>query len=330
MKKVKITLSMNETQIFKIYHNIEKKLINSSLKNSFKNREIVIDIDGKTFDEIKLELNSLKLDDKLGLDIVLVGDVEQGYIDSLHKYISKFNNPLCNIEWVIGEATADIVKDIDEKYQMKIARVLSNGYLLTVNGGITEEFYNALCKEIGKENLTEREIEVLINSKFYNNESLDEFYDLADKKIANNFRQLVIGKACEIKSLEDNKKENANLKELIVNKKISNNVKVMQIAENGLTFSNEVGLEKIQSVSDMINIQSNDNLVDSTHIVGKEAIILEGLDGKAMAIAKVKSTFVRNLSILLTKLGMSKFMEMNSEKKMKLNVEAIRSMASAA
>ena len=113
----------------------------------------MIDIDGKTFDEIKLELNSLKLDDKLGLDIVLVGDVEQGYIDSLHKYISKFNNPLCNIEWVIGEATA---------------------------------------------------------------------------------------------------------------------------------------------------------------------------------IAKVKSTFVRNLSILLTKLGMSKFMAMNSEKKMKLNVEAIRSMASAA
>ncbi|MDR0676416.1 MAG: hypothetical protein LBF97_05200, partial [Elusimicrobiota bacterium] len=256
----------------------------------------------------------LKLNSKFGLTIILEGDTtDLGDNDTTKKFISTLatmNTPLLQVKWNIGPETLEEIKKNETIYrpllasrQLEIA-TLFNGYILTSTGVITDELHQILIKKYQNQNqkLNELVISRILNNELYTNnfngEILNLFFAKGEPTLA--IKQIIL----QGPKLEGEAKKIAELAE---NQIGNQEIKILQVTENGLLFETVMPSEKIASLYDGVDIMPN--IEDTTHItlIDTECIEIEGIvDTNSLLITKIGMSARRAIGKLLSNIGLLK------------------------
>lgn len=294
-------------------NSVVKYLADRHSKEELEYKEIIFDINGKSFSDIENYFNKLSIDNKMFLNVVLVGDMSNVKdIKNLTNFIKSKSHGLLDISWVIGKTTYDELEkesfDYSKNENIQIIKMISNGYLVG-NGSVSNEVMMELKKISKKERLNSKEIEIYLNigskdikDKYFKN------YD-PDKDV----KQFVLGKGIDIEMKENN----------ILNSIGDNNIKVISKGGTDLLLSVEYSIDTIANVSDVISLDMENS--KNIEILENEKIELDGIEGnKITTIYKLKISFQKAIMKFLhhTKLV--------TNKNMFVNIENVKSFASAA
>jgi hypothetical protein len=334
--EIKVLMGVSESGIYRMYSNVERSIVNTVAENSYSNKEIVLEINGKSVEGIKSEVNRLKIENKVGLTIILVGEpTEIGKIGELESYILENSNPMMRMEWIIGRAVYGEVqrgrlRGLQESGQIEIARAMGNGYLLTASGIVSESLYSQLLMESEKGSLSSREIAMILNNEMlegrYNGLILKSFVSGKIAEISAKVNQLIVGLEVELIG------EAKEMAETIVNKNIEekSSIKVLETTEEGIVLGSELSLKEIESSKDLLEIKIPSEKVKSVKVLGREKIELEGIDKKVIGLTKMSEGIKRSLMSVAVKIGISRFMKSERTKGLNLDVKTIKAIASAA
>ncbi len=312
--KFKDNLKISQKMAIKLLPKVSKYLAERSAEKELSDfKEIVFDINGKNFNEIQTYFNNLKIENKMFVNLILVGDMKDiKDIDNLTKYIDQKSHGLINISWVIGKSSYEVLENKNFKFEnndkISIIKMLSNGYLLG-NGAITEKILTSLKTLANKDNLNSIEIEFLLNNSSKNLKK--EYFENGEP--AKNIRQIILGKEQKIENLEAKN---------IINKINSDKINVISRLGSDLVLNLEYKTEDIQKTLDFteLNIDESNNI----EILENERIELDGIDEKDMKIYNLKKIFQKAIMKFFHKSKLAK------DNKVLVNLDKVKAFASAA
>ena len=325
--------NLNIKKLYKIYPKLETAIKEYFRENfSEKSKEIVIDISGKTFDEVKNKLTSLKVNEAYGTRVILVGDLNSLKENkALNTYlIENYKHSLCDLTWVMGKTLLENESFRDEKIN-RAAEVLANGYILTASGVVTNAVYEGILKVVKAETekrgkifdenskIPAKIIANIINLGFLGEKDYknvyEEFIKSNPENIKSGINQIVLGVEIKLEGLENEKNEAE--KENVINSLDAKTIKVIEKAENGLALVKEV---KDLNLTDEILV---DDALD-IKAISSEKIELDGLDGKSLRLEKLGIKLKSSIDKFLIKVGLKR-----DDKVLKMT-ESIKAFASAA